>query len=678
MKNKSEIRSNGEAKNIIVRNCSTFNLRNIFVEVPRTGLTIVAGPSGCGKSALLKESLRAESIRRLERASGSSSAILAPQWEPRHNLPRHSGGNETAAPTFPEIAPVVPVIDLDSRLEKFGSTGRFAPTSITVGEWSGISLIIRRIFSEAATFRCADDHGLLVSNDEDSVCRKFAAFRSKLSNPPDQTVLICGVIEFSPRGGPKKKAPAEAVAKLNAAFAAGSRRFILSAKYFRCKNDDEFKEFLKKTALAACSEVLVVLESVPFRKEVPESESKDELLAALRRSDGKIYNRRAVIPAAGAESLDVSNRIDFMPGIDQCSVCGREIDLSNLRHAESDLTKLFEALKLQRVEMDFNGINFSDIFQSKIGGPCSAVFDYFKQGRTRDTAGIQRQPWGVMSADAMLDLINESGLSNLRLNQPISTLSSAERILLMLISVAAVNCSGMVFLISHLSPNCSPADLSKLAALIERIVADSNGLIIEERNLDSYAGMKGHFIRLGPGGGSRGGLVLERGLLQSLPVRRLPVQSNTGQKKSSAGNSQLKAAESRTVAVAPELEIVTIDSSKLKHGRFRPKPENSANNTTARQLVTVGRGAVVLVSGQAGSGKTTLLTELALQLTSARGRNRSGDKAGSSAANWRKDFARSAQLVYFRDRLDPAGKALTAPRTRIAALLGVQQSIAAL
>ena len=61
-------------ENIVVRNATENNLKNITVKFPLNKFTCVTGPSGCGKSSLIFDTIYAESQRSfLESISGNIS-----------------------------------------------------------------------------------------------------------------------------------------------------------------------------------------------------------------------------------------------------------------------------------------------------------------------------------------------------------------------------------------------------------------------------------------------------------------------------------------------------------------------------------------------------------------------------------------------------------------------------
>ncbi|WP_461538610.1 ATP-binding cassette domain-containing protein [Spongorhabdus nitratireducens] len=112
-----------------------------------------------------------------------------------------------------------------------------------------------------------------------------------------------------------------------------------------------------------------------------------------------------------------------------------------------------------------------------------------------------------------LELLSEVGLSYLKLGQPLSTLSGGEAQRLKL--SAELRKSGQVYVMDEPTTGLHPQDISRLLAIVERLLAAGNSVIIIEHNLDVIAAAD-WIIDIGPGGGKNGGTVVAEGVPEDI------------------------------------------------------------------------------------------------------------------------------------------------------------------
>jgi len=116
-------------KNIIIKNASTHNLKNVSLEIPKNQIVVITGVSGSGKSSLVFDTIYTEAQRQLIETFSSFA---------RARLPKLS------RPPVDEISNISTAIVIDQK--KMGANLRS-----TVGTATEISTYLRLLFS-----RCGD------------------------------------------------------------------------------------------------------------------------------------------------------------------------------------------------------------------------------------------------------------------------------------------------------------------------------------------------------------------------------------------------------------------------------------------------------------------------------------------------------------------------------------------
>ena len=114
------------------------------------------------------------------------------------------------------------------------------------------------------------------------------------------------------------------------------------------------------------------------------------------------------------------------------------------------------------------------------------------------------------------------GVGYLSLNRAVATLSGGESQRLKL--AAELGKAGQTYILDEPTTGLHLEDISRLMAILNRLVADGNSVIVIEHNLHVIA-QADWVIDLGPEGGSRGGRVLAVGTPEQ--IARCP-ESHTG------------------------------------------------------------------------------------------------------------------------------------------------------
>ena len=122
-----------------------------------------------------------------------------------------------------------------------------------------------------------------------------------------------------------------------------------------------------------------------------------------------------------------------------------------------------------------------------------------------------------------LQLLVDVGVGYLRLGQSLSTLSGGEAQRLKLAS--ELTRTGNVYVMDEPTTGLHPADIDRLLAIVYRLIAGGNTVVVIEHNLDVVSAAD-WLVDLGPEGGRDGGVVVVEGTPETVAARH--VVSHTG------------------------------------------------------------------------------------------------------------------------------------------------------
>ncbi len=122
-----------------------------------------------------------------------------------------------------------------------------------------------------------------------------------------------------------------------------------------------------------------------------------------------------------------------------------------------------------------------------------------------------------------LQLLVDVGVGYLRLGQSLSTLSGGEAQRLKL--AAELTRSGNVYVMDEPTTGLHPADIDRLLAIVDRLIAGGNTVVVIEHNLDVVAAAD-WIVDLGPDGGREGGRIVAEGTPEAVAAQH--AVSHTG------------------------------------------------------------------------------------------------------------------------------------------------------
>ena len=118
----------------------------------------------------------------------------------------------------------------------------------------------------------------------------------------------------------------------------------------------------------------------------------------------------------------------------------------------------------------------------------------------------------VKELSSRLECLKNLGLGYLQLDRPLGTLSTGELQRVQLARQLSNKLSGVLYLIDEPSRGLHPADVQRLINSLRSLIDEGGSLIAVEHN-PLLIGESDFLIELGPGGGERGGEIVESGKL---------------------------------------------------------------------------------------------------------------------------------------------------------------------
>ena len=183
-----------------------------------------------------------------------------------------------------------------------------------------------------------------------------------------------------------------------------------------------------------------------------------------------------------------------------------DIDLSFL----DDVRVACRACKGKRyreeiLALTYNNRSIHDVLEMTV----SDAMDFFA---STDDHGGRRQAKIIRGLQLFLDV----GVGYLRLGQSLPTLSRGEAQRIKLAS--EMTKSGNVYVMDEPTTGLHPTDIDRLIAIIDRLIAAGNSVVVIEHNLDVIAAAD-WIVDLGPEGGGNGGTIIAEGTPETVAAQ---------------------------------------------------------------------------------------------------------------------------------------------------------------
>ena len=454
---------------IRLRGAATHNLKNIDVDIPSAGFTVVTGVSGSGKSSLVFDTLFGESRARFtEHLSGY--------------VQRQLGAGGARARSLSDAEGLRPTIALAQRAESAGSRELRA----TVATTAELHALLRTMWSRVGggDFAASAFSFFL----REGACPDCTGVGS-VERCDRQQVLAD---EHSPLFGGALNAANKVVAD----YADPTMRY---------------RAVIEAVAAARGWDLSCVWSELP-------SEAQEALLYGCGDEQFE-----AVWEHDGAESGDAHRWSTQWLGI------AGDIDREYARRQQSGAVtraSAFAALLSDQVCTSCGGDRLAEPMRSvMIGGytlpslcrlTASELVKVLREGLDLSIRDQEVASETLVELQRRLGRIIQLGLGHLQLDRVTSTLSSGERQRLYLARQLAAPLTGCVYVLDEPTLGLHVRDTSALLEAINEIVAAGNAVVAVEHDMRVVAAAD-HVVEIGPGAGAAGGLIVAAGAPDQLP-----------------------------------------------------------------------------------------------------------------------------------------------------------------
>ena len=582
---------------IAVRQARVHNLRELSLDLPRDGFTVVTGLSGSGKSSLAFDVVFAEGQRRfLDCLSPYARQYLPP----------------SSRPDVASLTGLPPTVAIAQRTTRGG-------TRSTVATLTDVYPYLRLLFARCGTQLCPTCGGAVAGQTAEEVAEaiatRFAASAAYVLAPAvrgrkghHQGVLArareLGHAWVHVNGS---LVPIEAVPPLRR-FAAHDIDFVVARIAPQALD--------RQAQLTAAVDAALALGDGTVLARTSESGavpwSLRRYCAACDRSveppDPRLF---AFTAAAGW--CKACQGTGVQPAVAPPKTAARRRRARTDRKSTAELAKA--GLPDGGEKLDDEVVRLAlacpvchasrlrpEALSIRVGG--LAIDKAVGQGPGQVAAWLQAVRWSRRDAQIAAPIVAEVvarcgflekvGLGYLALGRAATTLSGGESQRLRLAAQLSSNLRGVLYVLDEPTIGLHPWDNAKLLAALHDLVRRGNGLLVVEHDEETIRSAS-HIIELGPGGGREGGALVFEG---SLPELLQAAHSPTGR--------ALRDPHTRRVRTAPRPPAAA--SITLAGGR-----RNNLRDVTVR----FARGRFNAVTGVSGSGKSTLVRDLLVPVGSA-------------------------------------------------------------
>jgi excinuclease ABC subunit A len=567
------------SRSIRVLHAREHNLKNVSVDIPSKGFTVITGPSGSGKSTLAFDIIFNEGQRRyLESLNAYARQFVQPSARPDvdaiHGIPPtvaieqrvSRGGRKSTVATLTEIYHFLRLLWM-----KLGT--QYCPTCDVPIEPQSLDAIAARVLKEFkgkhATVLAPlviNRKGLYTDLAKWAKGKGFAHLRvdgemipvapwPRLDRFVEHTIeLPIGTSEVATKNEKN----------IRAALTQGldyGKGVVHVLAWKKGSKDAELVVFSTKRACPSCGTSFAELDPRLFS-----FNSKHGWCANCQGTGESVngFKRDERVTEEFADR-ELDAFLDAKEAFEVCTSCeGARLNpiARNVRFRDEGIHKLVEQSVLD-VERFVHALKLN--------------------GREEEIARDI-----VAEVKSRLSFLKEVGLGYLTLNRSAPTLSGGEAQRIRLAAQLGSNLQGVAYVLDEPTIGLHPRDNRILLDVLEKLQAKGNTLIVVEHDEDTIKRAH-HIIDLGPGAGVRGGEIVAQGTAAELKANP---RSITGRflKKPLQHPVHMRA------PIAKNAESIEIKSASL----------NNLQNVTAR----IPLARLNVITGVSGSGKSTLAREV--------------------------------------------------------------------
>ena len=489
---------------IRIHNAREHNLKNIDVDIPRERFTVITGVSGSGKSTLAFDILFAEGQRRyLESLNAYARQFVQP----------------ASRPDVDAIFGIPPTVAIEQRASRGGRKS-------TVATLTEVYHFLRLLYVKIGTQYCPDHGAPIAPQSEEAIAATL------LRDYAGRQIVLLAPLVIARKGyytDLAKWAARKGFAELRVDGA-----MLSTARWPRL---DRFKEHSIELPVAR----LVV---------GPEAESalREGLSRALEFGKGVVQVLASSRPAPGKTKSKVESDPTFATFSTKraCPVCSRsfaELDPRlfsfNSKHgwcetcfgtgvklrgfdAEQSGEEIWwnewyeddaqacpacdgQRLNPQALAVRFREQSIADLVRLSVSEARRLFAELDLRGRE---AAIARDI--VAELASRLAFLDDVGLGYLTLDRSAPTLAGGEAQRIRLAAQLGSNLRGVCYILDEPTIGLHPRDNRVLLDTLAKLRAKGNTLVVVEHDEETIRGAD-HVIDLGPGAGSRGGMVVAQG-----------------------------------------------------------------------------------------------------------------------------------------------------------------------
>ena len=571
------------ARSISVLHAREHNLKNISVEIPSTGFTVITGPSGSGKSTLAFDIIFNEGQRRyLESLNAYARQFVQP----------------SARPDVDAIHGIPPTVAIEQRVSRGGRKS-------TVATLTEIYHFLRLMWMKIGTQYCPTCDVPIEPQSLDAIAtRVLKEFKGKQA-----TVLAPLVIN---RKGLytdlAKWAKGKGFAHLRV-----DGELIPVAPWPRLDRFTEHTIELPigthdigtgKTAKTEKELRTALTQGLEYGKGVvhvlawKQGTAKAELV---------VFSTKRACPSCGTSFAELDPRLfSFNSKHGWCTSCQgtgemvkgfKRDDRVSEEFADRELDAFLDAKEAFEVCVTCDGARLNPIARNvrfrELGIHqlvSQSVIDVERFVEALKLSGREEEIARDIIAEvkSRLSFLQEVGLGYLTLNRSAPTLSGGEAQRIRLAAQLGSNLQGVAYILDEPTIGLHARDNQILLNTLEKLQAKGNTLIVVEHDEDTIKRAH-HIIDLGPGAGVRGGEIVAQGTAEELKANP---KSITGQFL----RNPLKHPLHQRSSVDKGSDFVEVKGASL----------NNLRNVTAK--IPLSRLSVI--TGVSGSGKSTLAREV--------------------------------------------------------------------
>jgi excinuclease ABC subunit A len=572
-------------RSISVLNAREHNLKNISVEIPPTGFTVITGPSGSGKSTLAFDIIFNEGQRRyLESLNAYARQFVQP----------------SARPDVDAIHGIPPTVAIEQRVSRGGRKS-------TVATLTEIYHFLRLMWMKVGTQYCPTCDVPIEPQSLDAIAaRVIREFKGK-------QVTVLAPLVINRKGlytDLAKWAKGKGFSHLRV-----DGELIPVAPWPRL---DRFAEHTIELPIGT-SEVTVKNEKVIRAALTQGLEYGKGVVHVLAWKKGTtdaelvVFSTKRACPTCGASFAELDPRLfSFNSKHGWCASCqgtgesvkGFKLDeRTSEEFADRELDAFLDAKEAFEACVSCNGarlnpiarnVRFRDLGIHQLVAESVIDVESFVNklkllGREEEIARDI-----VAEVKSRLSFLQEVGLGYLTLDRSAPTLSGGEAQRIRLAAQLGSNLQGVAYILDEPTIGLHPRDNRILLDVLEKLQAKGNTLIVVEHDEDTIRRAH-HIIDLGPGAGVRGGEIVAEGTAAELKANP---KSITGRFL----KNPLK---------HPLHQRIPLGSSATKASEQAWIEINGATLNNLRSVnAKLPLARLNVITGVSGSGKSTLAREV--------------------------------------------------------------------